>query len=224
MRQQNPGPTSGSGIRIFIRARAASAAFAMLLMIAGISDAAAHSRRTGPSGAEGLSFPGLTHGEMAVLAPYSKRIANLARSATLTDPVFRRLVNFRAIQFSYCGWGIAPGAISDEKSPFNECSHAYLSADKALLLHMRTMTDLQSRADALVSEIEATMVLNGAAFIGCMYSGELFNTAEHVTPHWENIPRHWPTAALLSAAIIVPVTAGIGLQRRNRTGASRRVH
>lgn len=107
----------------------------------------------GSSGSQaGIPIPSLTHGEMAVIDPYYRRIVALAAAATDTDETFRRVLNFAQIQRSYCLWGVMPGGISDEESPFNECSHAYLAAAKAVLLRMRTMKDEMVAAGDLVSK------------------------------------------------------------------------
>lgn len=170
----------------------------------GGGEAAAHGRRAGSGGApSGLVFPGLTHGEMAVLDPFAGQIAALARRVHRPAEPFRRLVNYRAIQFSYCGWGMAPGAVTDEESPFNECAHAYISADKAILLYMRDIPEVRREADALISRIDTEMVLHGASFIACQYSGEEFNTADFITPHWENLPTHWPSLLALAAPLVL---------------------
>lgn len=178
------------------------AAVAFLLLFLGLCPpASAHSNRSAGSG-EGLAFPSASHGELLVLADYRGEILGLARRVVDTDPDFRRLMNYAAIEFSYCGWGLAPGAIGDETSPFNECSHAYLSAERALLLHMRTMPSVGEKAGELASRIDADMVRNGASLIGCVYSGEGFNTADFVTPHWENVWTHGPSAATAGGVIV----------------------
>jgi hypothetical protein len=170
-----------------------------------------------PGNTSGIAIPSLSHGEMAVISDYRSRILDIAGQVNRTDPTFRRLLNYGAIQYSYCLWGVAPGAVSDEESPFNECAHAYLSAAKALLFHMRNMPDVADQADALISEIDADVVRKGAALINCQYSGESFNTAEFVRPHWENLPEHRPTLYLLGAALallVSPVVVRFALPAR----------
>ena len=174
-----------------------------------------------PGNTSGIAIPSLSHGEMAVVADYRSRILAIAGQVDKTDPTFRRLLNFGAIQYSYCLWGVAPGAITDEQSPFNECAHAYLSAAKALLLHMRDMPDVAERANALISDIDADVVRKGAAFIGCQYSGESFNTAEFLRPHWEKLAEHPPTLFALAAGMLLlvsPVAIRLAqpLRRRER--------
>jgi hypothetical protein len=174
-----------------------------------------------PGNTSGIAIPSLSHGEMAVIADYRSRILAIAGQVDKTDPIFRRLLNFGAIQYSHCLWGVAPGAITDEQSPFNECAHAYLSAAKALLFHMRDMPDVAEQANALISDIDADVVSKGAAFIGCQYSGESFNTAEFLRPHWEKLPEHRPTLLALAAGILLlvsPVAIRLAqpLRRRER--------
>jgi hypothetical protein len=175
-----------------------------------------------PTNTSGTPMPSLSHGEMAIVARYRSRILAIAGQVDQTDRTFRSLQNFGAIQYSYCLWGTAPEAISDENSPFNECAHAYLAAAKALLFHMRDMPDVAERANALISEIDADVVRTGAAFIGCQYSGESFNTAEFIRPHWENLPRHRPTLYALGAiglVLVSPVIARVSLSlRKSRAG------
>lgn len=170
-----------------------------------------------PSNTSGIPIPSLSHGEMAIISQYRSRILLIAGQVNKTDPTFRTLLNFGAIQYSYCLWGIAPGAITDEMSPFNECAHAYLSGAKALLFHMRAMPDVSAQANALISDIDADVVRTGAALIGCQFSGESFNTADFVRPHWENLTRHRPTLYAIGAALLLllsPVLIRLVLSRR----------
>ncbi len=198
--------------------RIPDAAFAFGLLVAFLvaSPAAAHSRRGGGD-RSGVAFDAVSHGEMPVLAAYRGEIHRLAQGVVNTDPAFRRLMNYSAIEFSYyCAWGLAPGALRDEASPFNECAHAYLAADKALLLRMRAMPETRAAAEALVSRIDADAARVGAAFIGCRYSDAAFNTAEFITPHWEDLPGHPPTLAA-AAGLALAGAAGVAapfLRRR----------
>jgi hypothetical protein len=53
--------------------------------------------------------------------------------------------------------------------------------------------------------------LEGAVFVGCVYSGEGFNTADRVRPHWHDVPFHPPTLlALVGAFGFLPFMAFIG--------------
>ncbi|MCZ3380320.1 hypothetical protein [Rhizobium sp. AG207R] len=168
----------------------------------------------GSSGSQaGIPIPSLTHGEMAVIAPYYGRIISLAESISDTDETFRRLLNFAQIQRAYCLWGLMPGSVSDEESPFNECSHAYLAAAKAVLLQMRAMRVEKASVVDLVSDIDAALVRNNLSLVLCKFSGESFNTADLIRPALADIALHVKSlAAILSASLLV--LAGLWLGAR----------
>lgn len=159
----------------------------------------------GSSGSQaGIPIPSLTHGEMAVIAPYYGRIISIAESVSDTDETFRRLLNFAQIQRAYCLWGLMPGSVSDEESPFNECSHAYLAAAKAVLLQMRVMKVEKASVDDLVSDIDTELVRNSLSLILCKFSGESFNTADLIRPRLADIVIHRKSlAVILSAGLLV---------------------
>ncbi|MBZ9662038.1 hypothetical protein LB523_23605 [Mesorhizobium sp. ESP-6-4] len=138
---------------------------------------------------------------MAVIARYRGKILDLAQRQTATDPTFRRLYNHGNLQFTYCLWGLMPGSLGDEESPFNECSHAYLAAAKALLTYMATMPSTERNAKALISDIDAEMVRSGAAWILCQYSGEASSTGAVVEPRWRDIFFHLPSLAVILATV-----------------------
>ena len=169
--------------------------------------AEAHSGSSAPP-PPGIQIPSLTHGQMAVIARYRGDIIDLARRQTVTDPTFRRLYNHGNLQFTYCLWGLMPGSIGDEESPFNECSHAYLATAKALLTHMSTMPSAEREAKALISDIDADMVRGGASWILCQYSGEAFSTGAVVEPRWRDMLFHLPSLAVLLATIAALIGAG----------------
>jgi len=171
--------------------------------------AMAHSGRTASGDPQGLTFPSIGHGELLVLSEFRGEIHDLAQSARQTDPTFRRLFNYSAIAYSYCLWGLAPRAAQDEESPFNECTHAYLSADKALLFHMRTMPAIAQAAGDLISRIDVEMIRRDVLFIGCIYTGEPFSTAEFITPHWENFFLHPPTWLMVLGGIVAMILASL---------------
>lgn len=155
-----------------------------------------------PADTTGLPIAAVSHGEMAVIAGYRSRILDMAGRATVTDPKFRTLQNYTAIQHAICFWLVMPGAIHDEQSPFNECAHADLAAALALLLHMRGMPALAAEASELVSDIERDVILTGGDLIGCQYSGEAYNTAEFVFPAWGQVSAHLPTMLVAFAALL----------------------
>ena len=70
-----------------------------------------------------------------------------------------RLEDYLNLQSFACFWGLVPGSITDENSPFNECSHAYLAAGRALLLQLNREPGADHKAiDALISKIEVEML------------------------------------------------------------------
>jgi len=161
-----------------------------LHVLASTPIAQAHRRHAGaPLKADGIPIPSLSHGQMAVLSRYRVEILDLAARQARADPVFRRLLRFGNTQYAYCLWGLVPGSIADEESPFNECSHAYLAATRALLLHMAAAPDGEP-ASALVQRIELDMLINRTSLVLCRYSEEPFNTAEIVQPRWREVPSH----------------------------------
>jgi hypothetical protein len=161
----------------------------------------------------GISIPSLSHGEMSVIAAYRGEILDLADDAIDTSEPFRRVLNYAQIEYSYCLWGTVPQSISDENSPFNECSHAYLAAAKFVLLQMRSMPGEAARAGDIVSRIDAELVQRQLSLILCRFSSESFNTADIIRPDWSAVPLHPASMASLTAAALV-LAAGIwGLRR-----------
>ena len=185
---------------------------AIFLMLLGWpASVAAHG---GSSGSQaGIPIPSLTHGEMAVIAPYYGRMISLAESVSDTDETFRRVLNFAQIQRAYCLWGLMPGSVSDEESPFNECSHAYLAAAKAVLLQMRAMKVEKVPVDDLVSDIDTALVRNNLSLILCKFSGKSFNTADLIRPKLADIAYHAKSLAAISSASLL-VLAGLWLGAR----------
>lgn len=136
---------------------------------------------------------------MAVLSRYRREIMDLAALRIDTDEPFRRVMNYANIQFSACMWGLAPGAVSDETSPFNECSHAYLAATRAALMRMLDMPGPHPRIDALASRIDADMVRHQASLVLCRFSDEAFHTGSVVYPDWRGVLSHPPSLAAFGA-------------------------
>lgn len=208
-------------VRLPVRA----AAFSCLAAVAMAAPAAqAHSSRPVADGS-GIAIPALTHGQMAVIADHRSEILDLAARQAHTDEPFRRLMNYGAIQYTYCLWGLVPGSLRDETSPFNECSHAYLSAAQALLLHMRTMPGnapaFQREIESLASRIDADMVQNGASLVLCQFSTENFNTASLIRPAWSAIASHPPSLIAFGvlAMGLAAGTVGLAGGRRARPSA-----
>jgi len=199
-----------------------AAAFSCLLAAFLPAGSAQAHRSAANADDSGIAIPALTHGQMAVIAAYRGDILAVAARQARTDETFRRLLNFGNLQYTYCLWGLVPGSLRDEASPFNECSHAYLSAAQALLTTMRGMNDrhspLGADVEALVSRIDADMVRNGASFVLCQFSSEDFNTASLIRPDWRAVPFHAPSA--LSFAVLA-AAMGAGVAGLRRSGAPR---
>lgn len=168
-----------------------------ILLLAGIligflpGQADAHRSRTGPT--DGLPIPSLTHGQLAVVADYEKEIRQLASRQPRPDETQMRLGNFVDIQRMACVWGFVPYSLADEASPFNECSHAYLSGTMALLVHLRDREQTAGEASKLLDRVALTMLANETAPLLCAYGGEPYNTADVMAPHWGDIPLHLPS-------------------------------
>jgi hypothetical protein len=189
---------------------------AIATALLGSAPAWAHQTSTGST--SGISIPSLTHGQMAVISQYRGEILALAdRQIARSDDTFFRLRNYVDLQYLYCAWGLVPGSVTDEASPFNECSHAYLAGVRALLLYMRTMPGDQSAVHALVDRLERDMLANNASLVLCQYSNEAFNTANHISPHWGDVPFHGPsvmTFAGLTGVFLLGAVGGGRLLRR----------
>jgi hypothetical protein len=163
---------------------------------------------------EGISIPSLSHGQMAVIADNRAAILDLAARQTPTDPVMRRLESFVNLQYFARMWGIVPGSLDDENSPFNECSHAYLAATRALLVHLQDMMGDRTAVRALVAKIELEMLGHGASLVLCRYSDEPFNTAEVIGPHWRDIPFHPPSLMMFAGLALAMLGGGWIAARR----------
>ncbi|WP_139813131.1 hypothetical protein [Ensifer aridi] len=179
------------------------------------SSAVAHQTRV-PGDDSGIPIPFVTHGEMAVLSSYRHDILALAQRVRKPEAKLSTLVRFTEIQHRKCLWNMVPGTLTDEASPFNECAHADLAGAKAVLLELRGRPEVAAETHELLSRIDFEMALNGAAFIGCQYSGEGFNTAQLLDPHWSAVPLHWPSMLTLTLGLSgFPLTA-FGISKAQR--------
>ena len=192
--------------------------FAWTLVLA--PPVAAHHHDRAGSSTGGIPIPNITHGQMTVIADYRRAIVDLAASRPRTDPVLRRLANFANVQYAYCLWGLIPGSLSDENSPFNACMHAALAAARALLLHLQATGDETGAAKSLTMQIESDMLRNNASLTLCRYSETPFSTAQVISPGWGKIPFHLPSLAAflslvcaLAAAIFLLLRLQAPLQR-----------
>jgi hypothetical protein len=192
----------------------------VLLFLAPTPPASAHREGSVQTNSkDGISIPSLSHGQMAVIANNRAAILDLAERQSPTDPVMRRLESFVNLQYFACLWGLAPGAIEDETSPFNECAHSYLAATRALLMHIETMPGDRTAVRALVAKIELEMLRENASLILCRYSDEPFNTAEVIAPHWRDIPFHPPSLMIFAGVALGALGCGwIAARRKPRPG------
>ena len=191
--------------------RLAPALAAALFMLAA-SPGQAHrvATRSGPP-PTGVSIPSLTHGQMAVISGNLAAIRALASSRVGFDMTTWRLEDYLNLRSFACLWGVVPGSIADEDSPFNECAQA----GRALLLQLRAMPGVDRGAvEALIRKIEAEMLAHDASLTLCRYSDEPFNTNEVIWPHWSEIPFHPPTLAALGAVFALVASPAIWLARR----------
>ncbi len=167
----------------------------------------------GPAG-PGVTIPSLSHGQMAIIADHGGAIFALADGFAERDQDFRRILNYGRIQRSYCGWGLVPGSIGDEESPFNLCSHAWLAAAQELLIRMRAMPDHGAAVDALSRQVAVEMMEAGTGLSLCQFSADTFNTGAVITPDWAAVPTH-PASAATALGLIGALGFGLwGLGRR----------
>ena len=187
------------------RWRSALIAIAMLPASAPVC---AHHQSPHEGAIVGIAIPAITHGEMLVVAKYRAEILDLAARQPRTDPTLRRLVGFVSLQHFACFWGLVPGSLSDEASPFNECSHADVAGARALLMHMVAMPGDQSSARALAARIETDVASDPAFSALCSNSAQSFDSGMVIGPDWQLAPAHLPTV-LTSFALLVLATAGL---------------
>lgn len=195
---------SGRAIRRKLREvrRCASVLIALLT-----SPAMAH-RTTPPGSTAGLMVPGVSHGQMAVLAHYRAAIMDLAVAQYPTDERMRRIQSFVALQHFACAGGWMPRSVSDETSPFNECSHAYLAGVRLLLLHLETMPGDRSAVRALRADVDLAMLKTHASLVLCRFSDEPFNTADVIVPSSSDILTDSASLAALGILALLAAIAG----------------
>ncbi len=187
---------------------------ALFMLASSASQAHRISTRSGPPPA-GVSVPSLTHGQMVVIRDNLPAIRALASARLGFDLTTWRLEDYLNLQSFACLWGIIPGSITDEDSPFNECAHAYLAAGRALLLQLAQEPSADHKSiDALISKIEVEMLADGASMNLCRYSDEPFNTNAVIWPHWGMALSHPPTLAALGVVFALFVSAAFALFAR----------
>jgi hypothetical protein len=150
---------------------------------------------------------------MLVLAKYRARILDLAARRPRADPTLRRPVRFVSLQHFACSWGLVPGSLSDETSPFNECYHADLAGARALLAHMVEMPGDQSSARALKTRIERELASDPAFRVLCSNSSEAFDGGIVIGPNWRLAPAHLPTILTVFALVVLAACGFWGVSR-----------
>jgi hypothetical protein len=161
----------------------------------------------------GVAIPAITHGEMLVVGQYRDRILDLAARQPRTDPTLRRLADFVSLEHFACFWGLVPGSLSDETSPFNECSHADLAGARALLAHMVAMPGDQSAARALEARIDTEIASDPVFSVLCSNSNQAFDSGLIIGPDWQLAPAHLPTVLTFVASVVVLVAGLWGFFR-----------
>ncbi|MFD1703398.1 hypothetical protein ACFSCV_10320 [Methylopila henanensis] len=194
---------------------------AAVVALASVSGAAsAHSGGPVDGANAGLPIPQISHGEMALVDERLGEIVALAKRQAATDGSVRRLYNHYGVQFAYCLWGLAPGGVTREGSPFNPCAHAYLAAAKQLLVVMSREPASAGPALAIIDRLETRRRATPEAGAICSSSAQTFNTAAVVRPRLTEIVRDPASAAIGFAATGLLAGGGLAagsLRRRSRT-------
>ena len=190
-------------------------------IIATAAPARAHHQRPQQGALIGVAVPAISHGEMMVVANYRSDILDLAQRQARTDPTLRRLMGFVSLQYFACLWGLVPGSLTDEASPFNECSHAHVAGTRALLAHLSTMPSAHSAAKALEARIAADIAADPVFAALCSNSTETFDSGVIIGPEWQLAPSHLPTV-LTGLSLLGFAVAAAWLLSRCLPAADRR--
>ena len=213
--------TSATGIAKHLAGALVAYAFLLVMPV----PAAAHVSQTVGGPVAGVPISEITHGQMPVIARHTREILALAARQPGPSDDFQRLLNYARVQRAYCLWGLVPGSISDEASPFNACSHAYIAALRELLLRMNA-DPANAAADALVREVDTDMLMSATALEFCNYSAMPYDTATLVRPLWDDLIWHpMSLASLLAlAGMVLALTLAflrwLGRQPNNPTVSS----
>lgn len=186
--------------------------FAMSLIACQATAANAHVARSGNTAVTGVPIPEITHGQMPVIAGHLSEILALAARQPAPATDFHRVLNYAKIQRTFCLWGLVPGSISDEASPFNACSHAYLAAARDLLIRM-TAGGGTPAAVELARRVDGDMIRASTALQFCNYSALPYDTAKVVWPIWADVAGHPATISSLGGLAAVLAFAAALLTR-----------
>ncbi|HEY0212261.1 MAG TPA: hypothetical protein VGC40_01545 [Paenirhodobacter sp.] len=189
----------------------------LVLTVCAASQAVAHGARAPVEHPGGIPIAHLEHGQMAVLARHRGDILDLAARHYPPDDTLRRLTNYASIQFSYCLWGLMPGTVTDEASPFNTCAHAYLAATREALLRLTTLPGRSPQVEALRARIDEDMTAHASDLYLCQYSADTYTTAQIVRPDWRAITGHLPSLLVVLSVLIATGAVLRGLRRPSRT-------
>lgn len=183
---------------------------ALILMLTICTPVWAHHQMPRTSRIKGLEIPAIAHGEMLVIAKHRSEILDLANRLPNSDQIVRQLMSFVGLQHLICFWSLVPGSLTEDESPFNECSHAALAGTRALLTHMTEMDSEQPAATALLAQIDAEILNDPVASAVCANSGENFETGTLVRPDWSLVWNHPPTLLSLFG-FAASVAAGLAI-------------
>jgi hypothetical protein len=183
-------------------------------MVATCTSAGAHHHASNDGPTIGVAIPAIAHGEMSVVARYRAEILDLAARQPRTDLTLRRLAGFVSLQRFACFWGLVPGTLSDETSPFNECAHAYLAGTRALLAHMVAMPGDASAARELDARIEADLSRDPNHGALCSNSSQTFDSGVVIGPDWQLAPTHLPTVLSFLVLVIMTIAGVSAISRR----------
>lgn len=177
-----------------------------VVLVVALQAGSAHAHVSGSGGEPiaGVAIAEISHVQMPVIARYGSQILALAERQPVEVGDFQRVLNYAKIQQAYCLWGLVPGSISDESSPFNACSHAYLAAMRDLLVRMTVEGSTPAAVD-LARRLDVDMIASSTALEFRNYSATPYDTATVVRPVLAAFSGHPSTVASLGglAALLI---------------------
>jgi hypothetical protein len=189
---------------------------ALVLSLTAPTFALAHSGGASPAGGAGLAIAAISHGEMALIDEHLQEIVSLAKVQTASAGPARRLLNYYNVQLAYCFWGLAPGGVLREESPFNPCAHAYLAAAKALLLVMAQEPSSQRPAADILARLEQRRQAMPEAGAICSSSDEGFNTSAIVRPAFSEVVADPATRFVGAGGLLAMLGLGLAFTATRR--------